>query len=441
MKKRTFLKLSSALITTAAVAPLESCVTQPSSHRTNWAGNLTYSSDELHEPATIDELAALVKQASKIKVQGTCHSFNTIADSRAGFVKLGKLNQVVSLDETNMTVTVQSGMRYGELGRYLESKGYALHNLASLPHISIAGAVATSTHGSGDRNGSLASAVRGLRIMKSNGELVDVGEDLAGTVVNLGATGIVTEVTLAIQPTFQVRQRVFQYMPMASLQEHFDEVFSAGYSVSLFTDWSDDTIDQVWVKQLASQPDIGAVEWFGAKPATRDLHPIESISAVNCTPQLGVVGPWHERLPHFKMDFTPSSGEELQAEYFVPRKFGYDAIMAVHNLRARVNPLIQISEVRSIAGDQLLMSPFRNQDSIAIHFTWKKDWEGVRQVLPLIEGALAPYGVRPHWAKLFTIDPSVLKSRYETMEEFKNLMKKYDPEGKFVNEFLSKYIA
>lgn len=441
MKKRTFLKLSSALITTAAVAPLESCVTQPSIHRTNWAGNLTYSSDELHEPTTVDELADLVRTTSKIKVQGTCHSFNTIADSRDRFVKLGKMNQVVSLDEQNLTVTVQSGMRYGELGRYLEGKGYALHNLASLPHISIAGAIATSTHGSGNRNGSLASAVRGLRVMKANGETVDVGEDLAGMVVNLGATGVVTEVTLAIQPTFQVRQRVFQNLPMTSLKEHFDEIFQAGYSVSLFTDWSDDTIDQVWVKQLATQPDIGAIEWFGAKPATRDLHPIESISAVNCTPQLGVVGPWHERLPHFKMDFTPSSGEELQAEYFVPFQSGYEAIAAVHSLRDRVNPLIQISEVRSIAADNLLMSPFRNQDSIAIHFTWKKDWEGVRQVLPLIENALEPFGVRPHWGKLFTLDPATLKGRYETLDTFRGLMKKYDPDGKFVNEFLAKFVA
>ncbi len=442
MKKRTFLKLSSAILTTAIIAPLESCETKSSTPRTNWAGNLNYSSDELHEPASIEELRELVLNSSKLKVQGTCHSFNTIADSKNAFVKLSKLNQVISLDEQAMTVTVQAGMRYGELGKYLEAKGYALHNLASLPHISIVGAVATATHGSGDRNGNLSTAIRGLKFMNPKGEIVDAGPDLNALVVNLGALGIVTEITLAIQPTFQVQQQVFQYLPMNMLKEHFEEIFSSGYSVSLFTDWSDDTIDQVWVKKRADEiktPPLA--ELFGAKAATRDLHPIESISAVNCTPQLDVPGPWHERLPHFKLDFTPSSGQELQAEYFVPRANGFEAIAAVHALREKVNPLIQISEVRSIAGDDLLMSPCRNQDSIAIHFTWKQDWDGVSKVLPLIEEALAPFNVRPHWAKLFTIDPKVLQSRYETMEEFRALRDRYDPEKKFNNEFLDKYIG
>lgn len=440
MKKRTFLKLSSAILTTAAIAPLESC--ESKRVRRNWAGNITYQSDKLYEPATVDELRDLIIKTSKIRGQGTSHSFNGIDNSTHGFVRLLKMNQVVSLDETNMTVTVQAGMRYGELGRYLEAKGYALHNLASLPHISVAGAIATSTHGSGDGNGSLSTAVRGMKIMNASGEIVDVGTDVAATTVHLGALGIVTEVTLAIQPTFQVRQYVYQYLPMSVLKDHFNDIFSSGYSVSLFFDWASENINQVWVKKRVTADDPGdaPAELFGAKVASKDLHPIESISAVNCTPQMGVAGPWHERLPHFKLDFTPSAGEELQAEYFVPRANAYDAIAAVYALREKVNPLIQISEVRSIAADNLLMSPFRGQDSIAIHFTWKKDWEGVKSVLPLIENALAPYSVRPHWGKLFTLDPSVLKSRYSSLAEFKTLVSRFDPEGKFRNEFLETYI-
>jgi xylitol oxidase len=441
MKKREFLKLSSALITAAAIAPLESCEQRPS--RYNWAGNIRYLSDKLYEPTTLDELKALVQNNSRIKGQGTNHSFNGIDNSTFGFIRVTKMNQVISLDETNMTVTVQAGMRYGELCKYLEARGYALHNLASLPHISIGGSVATATHGSGDKNGNLSTAVRGMKIMNAAGEIIDAGEDLNSIIVHLGALGIVTEITLAIQPTFQVRQYVFQYLPMSDLKAHFDEIFSSGYSVSLFTDWSKDTINQVWVKKrvTAEDPAEAPAELFGARAATKDLHPIETISAVNCTPQLGVAGPWHERLPHFKLDFTPSAGEELQAEYFVPRANAYEAIAAVYELREKVNPLIQISEVRSIAADNLLMSPCRNQDSIAIHFTWKKDWDGVKAVLPLIEKALSPFRVRPHWGKLFTLEPATLQKRYQGLNEFRSLMKRFDPNGKFVNEFLERNLG
>lgn len=442
MNKRTFLKISSALITTAAIAPLESCEQKP--HRYNWAGNIRYLSDNLSEPTSLDELKSLIQKTDRIKPQGTNHSFNGIDNSTFGFVRLtNTMNKVVSLDETNMTVTVESGIRYGELCKYLESKGYALHNLASLPHISVGGSIATATHGSGDKNGNLSSAVRGMKIMNASGDIIDVKDDLNAAIVHLGALGVVTEVTLAIQPSFKVRQYVYQYLPLSQLKDHFDEIFSSGYSVSLFTDWSKDTINQVWVKKRVTpeDPGNGAAELFGAKAAAKDLHPIEALSAVNCTPQLGVIGPWHERLPHFKLDFTPSAGEELQAEYFVPRKNGYEAIAAVHELRKHVNPLIQISEVRSIAADNLLMSPCREQDSIAIHFTWKKDWDGVKKVLPMIEEALAPFNVRPHWGKLFTLDSKVLQGRYAGLKQFKSLINRFDPEGKFRNEFLERNLG
>jgi xylitol oxidase len=442
MRKRTFLKLSSALLTAAAIAPLQSCETKQ--RRRNWAGNITYLSDNLYEPSTIEELREVIVNNRKIKAQGTNHSFNGIDNSTFNFVRLLKMNQVISLDETNMTVTVQAGMRYGELCKYLEEKGYALHNLASLPHISIGGSIATATHGSGDKNRNLSSAVRAMKIMNAAGEVVDAGNDLPSTIVHLGALGIVTEVTLAIQPSFQVRQFVYQYLPMNVLKDHFEEIFSSGYSVSLFFDWASENINQVWVKKRVTSDDPGdaPADLFGAKAATKDLHPIETISAVNCTPQMGVAGPWHERLPHFKLDFTPSAGEELQAEYFVPRSRGYEAIAAVYDLREKVSPLIQISEVRSIAADELLMSPCYKQDSIAIHFTWKKDWDGVSKVLPLIERVLEKFTVRPHWGKLFTVDPKVLGSRYASrLNDFNKLAKRFDPDGKFQNEFLERNLG
>ncbi len=169
----------------------------------------------------------------------------------------------------------------------------------------------------------------------------------------------------------------------------------------------------MWLKQRI--PDSGALpaasaEFFGAKLFTRDVHPIIELSAENCTPQMGVPGPWYERLPHFKMGFTPSAGKELQTEYFVPRPRAVDAVMAVERLRDQITPHLMISEIRTIAADDLWMSPCYRQDCVAIHFTWKQDWPAVREVLPVIEKELAPFGGHPHWGKLFTMAPAQLHS-------------------------------
>jgi xylitol oxidase len=261
-------------------------------------------------------------------------------------------------------------------------------------------------------------------------------------VVSLGGLGIVTRLTLDISPSFQMQQDVYENLPLDSLNGHFDELTSSGYSVSLFTDWRSPAFNQIWLKRQV--PDGVSLkterELFGAKLATRALHPIASISAENCTEQLGVCGPWHERLPHFRMDFTPSSGEELQSEYILSRQHALSAFQEILQLQEYIAPLLQISEVRTIAEDKLWMSPCYHQDCVAIHFTWKKDWESARQVLPLLEERLAQFEARPHWGKLFTMEPERLQSLYQKLPEFRQLLSHYDPDRKFSNEFLDKFI-
>jgi xylitol oxidase len=180
-----------------------------------------------------------------------------------------------------------------------------------------------------------------------------------------------------------------------------------------------------------------AKDFFGATRATKNLHPIAALSAENCTDQMDVPGPWYDRLPHFKMGFTPSAGKELQSEYFVPRKNALDAILAVEKLHEQISPHLMITEIRTIAADDLWMSPAYKQDSVAIHFTWKPEWPEVSKLLPLIERELAPFNPRPHWGKLFTIPPAQLQSRCQKLHEFIALAKKFDPQGKFRNDFLN----
>ena len=356
------------------------------------------------------------------------------------------MDRVVAFDAQVSTVTVESGMNYGQLCPWLHASGFALHNLASLPHISIVGACATATHGSGATNGNLATAVSAIELVTAGGDTLTLsrGTDsdlFLGAVVNLGALGVVTRVTLDVQPSFMMRQVVYQNLPLTQLTDHFENIMSSGYSVSLFTRWQDKRINEVWVKRRVEKGDSSDTEpdFYGASLASRNLHPIPELPAENCTEQMGVIGPWFERLPHFRMGYTPSSGTELQSEYFVPRKNAIEAILAIERLRDHVSPHLLIPSLRTVDADRLWMSPCYLRPSVAIHFTWKQDWDSVRQVLPLIEKELARFEARPHWGKLFTMEPVHLQSRYERLGDFKDMLKAHDPRGKFQNEFLTRF--
>lgn len=412
---------------------------------TNWAGNLTYSTSRLHEAGSVDDIRGVLRSQAKIKVLGTRHCFSSIADSRDNLLSVKQMSEVVSLDTARRTVTVQPGVRYGDLALYLESRGFALHNLASLPHISIAGACSTATHGSGEKVGNLATAVSGLELVTASGDVVSLsrerdGETFRGAVVGLGALGVITRVTLEVQPTYTMRQYVYENLPLAQMRDHFDAIQSSGYSVSLFTDWQKQRINEVWIKTRSEDRFRAEPEFFGGKLASRNLHPIAELSAENCTEQMGVPGPWHERLPHFRMGFTPSAGKELQAEYFVPRRNAVEAILAVERLRDQISPHLLISEIRTVAADDLWMSMAHGRPSVAIHFTWKPDWRNVRRLLPVIERELSPFQPRPHWGKLFAMSATQLRSRYERLSDFVQLASKYDPKGKFRNEYLNRNI-
>jgi xylitol oxidase len=413
----------------------------------NWAGNYTYSAARWHYPETIKQVQDVVRRSRKLKVLGSRHSFNAIADSPEDMIALDHFEQVLMFDHERHTVTVDAGRRYGQLCAQLDQAGYALHNLASLPHISVAGACATATHGSGDGNGNLASAVAEIELVTADGELVVLsrdqhGELFQGAVVGLGGLGVVTKLTLDVVPTFELRQDVYENLPMAQLAAHFDDITASAYSVSFFTDWQNERVGQVWLKQRVTgdAPFALPATLFGATRAPTQRHPIVNLSADACTEQMGIPGPWYQRLPHFRMEFTPSSGEELQTEYLVPRQHAVAALGAIARVRDRIAPLLQISEVRTIAADTLWMSPCYQQACIGIHFTWKKDWEAVKPVLGLLEAELAPLNAIPHWGKLFTMPAARIQALYPKLTDFQRLLRTYDPQGKFCNAFLDTYI-
>jgi xylitol oxidase len=408
----------------------------------NWAGNYRYEATALHRPESVAELQDVVAGAARLHALGSRHSFTAVADS-AELVSLESMTSTdVEVAADRRTVTVDAGLRYGELVDALHAERLALHNLASLPHISVAGAVATATHGSGVGNGNLATAVAALELVTSDGELVRAARgdaDFAGLVVGLGALGVVTRVTLDVEPEFQVRQQVFDHLPWAALFEHFDEIVSVGYSVSLFTLLGGD-VDMVWVKSRTDAPAPPDGDLFGAVPADGERHPIPGIDPTPTTPQLGDPGLWSDRLPHFRMGFTPSNGDEIQSEYLLPRANAVPALEALLRLGPRIRPLLQTCEIRTIAADDLWLSTASGQDSVALHFTWQQAQADVEELLTHLEGALLPLGARPHWGKVFLADAATLAPRYAHHAEFVDLVQRLDPRGAFRNGWLERHV-
>ncbi|MEU6665507.1 FAD-binding protein [Streptomyces sp. NPDC046727] len=402
----------------------------------NWARTVTYTVKEFHRPDTLDALRALVAGSDRVRVLGSGHSFNRITDpgGEGVLVSIAGLPPVLDVDIAARTVRVSGGVRYAELARTVDAHGLALPNMASLPHISVAGSVATGTHGSGVGNGPLASAVREVELVVADGTTVTIGRDdprFDGAVTSLGALGVVTALTLGLEPAYQVEQRVFTELPLEGLD--FTAVAASGYSVSLFTDWRAPGFRQVWVKRRTDRP---AVDFPWAAPATVPLHPVPGMPAENCTRQLGVPGPWHERLPHFRAEFTPSSGAEIQSEYLLPRSAAVDALHAIDGIREAVAGVLQTCEVRTIAADPQWLSPAHGRDSVAFHFTWVRDEAAVLPVVRRLERALEPFDPRPHWGKVYGIPSAVLRGRYARLADFRALARSLDPAGTFRNAFV-----
>ncbi|WP_028637915.1 FAD-binding protein [Nocardioides sp. URHA0032] len=401
----------------------------------NWAGSHEYAAARIHRPTSVEQLQELVAGSRRVRALGTRHSFTDLADTTGDLVSTLDLPPTVDVGDT--TVRVAAGVRYGDLALRLHEHRLALATMASLPHISVGGAVATGTHGSGDRTGSLAAAVAALDHVGADGELHRVArgeEDFAGHVVALGALGVTTHVTLDVEPAYDVRQDLFTDLDWDAVD--LDELTGAAYSVSLFTGWTNGRIDQAWLKSRGTEAPV-----LAAEPAATTLHMLAGADVAAVTEQGGRPGPWHERLPHFRLEFTPSRGEELQSEYLLPRRRAAEAVDALRRLAPGFAHLLQVSEVRTIAADDLWLSGAYAGDAVGLHFTWVRDRPAVYAALPAIEAALLPLGARPHWGKCFVATADQLAPAYPRLGDFRDLAGRLDPERKLRNEFLARHVG
>lgn len=415
-------------------------------HHQNWSGHTPFNSARFHQPTTMAGVREAVRNADKVRVIGSRHCFNDIADTTGDLISLSSLDHHLVIDRERNTATVNAGITYRELCPQLHAAGYGLRNTASLDHITVIGACMSATHGSGDGNGNLATAVSGLEMITANGDLETLTRDrdadrFFGAVVALGALGVVTRVTLDLVPSFAVQQHVYQKLPMPHLYESFDAIMGSGYSVSLFPTWQEDCVDSLWIKQQVpegvGEPVVEPAFYGATLPPNR--HFWDDPPDRHWTP-VGTVGPWHERLPHFYFNDAEQEGNELQSEYFVARHHAVAALKGVAGLREHMAPILGVSEIRSVAADQLWMSTAYGQDVVAIHFNWHKDWPGVKDFLPVLEEQLAPFEPRPHWGKLFEMAPVQVQARYPRIADFQALARDFDPSGKFRNSYVDRYI-
>jgi alditol oxidase len=421
------------------------------SPRTNWAGNITYGAPGFERPGSLRDLQTVVSRARQVRVLATGHSFNDMADTSGVQVSLAGMPPEIEIDSAAGQVRVAGGLSYAQLAGYLNDHGLALRNMASLPHISVAGACATGTHGSGPGNQNLSASVQALEVVTANGDVVQFqrGDDtFPGAVVHLGSLGVVSRVVLEVVPSFEASQLVYVNLPLDVLDDHYDEIMVAAYSVSLFTDWRGPRLTQAWFKQRvpadgAAQepPPVTGQPWFTGTAATAGCNPVPGMTSENCTEQLGVPGPWHERLPHFRPEFTPSAGDELQSEYLLPATHAVEAIDALRQIAAVMAPVLRVCEFRRVAADDLWLSACYHQDSAAFHFTWIQDTAAVLPVVTQLERQLAPFAARPHWGKVFTASAEELHARFERLPDFAALARRYDPAGKFRNAYTARYLG
>lgn len=408
---------------------------------TNWAGNVTFRAARKERPADLDALRRIVSTSRRVRVLGTGHSFNRVADTEGVLVSLAGLPRAIDINHDRRVVEIAGQWTYGELARELERSALALPNTGSLPHISVAGACSTGTHGSGIGNQTLAASACAATVLTAAGDLVTVDRkdrDFGGWVLALGRVGVVLGLTLDVVPTFRIAQTVVERVPDEQVATSLASIMAAAYSVSLFTNWGPREESQVWLKEFAGRSIAG--ERWGGTEAEVPHNPVAGMPPENATDQLGRPGPWHERLPHFRLEFTPSSGDELQTEYLVPMTHATAAWKAVDAIRDVLHPLLHVCEFRAVAPDPMWLSLTGGRLSLAVHFTWRPD-DAVTEAVAAVEEQLLPYDARPHWGKVFSVTPAQLERLYPRMADFRRLVDEVDPDGIFGNDQVDGWIG
>uniref|UniRef100_A0A915D0Y3 FAD-binding PCMH-type domain-containing protein n=1 Tax=Ditylenchus dipsaci TaxID=166011 RepID=A0A915D0Y3_9BILA len=417
----------------------------------NWGGNFNFSTQDIKYPTTTAGVQQLVKECKgKIRPVGTRHSFSEIANTNDTLICLVHMNLILSVDPSVPSVTVQAGITYTDLIPFLQSIGLAIPMMASLGEISIAGAINTAVHGSGAGIGNLATQVLGLQMVLADGSVVQYSKgqndtELAAATVGLGALGIVTQVTLQAQPTYNLAINVFENMDMSVLDTQLYNITHSGYAINMWSTFgTPGVLDQVWITTKVDSNGVNAYgnvsQLYGAPAATAQSSPIAALPPTYVVPQMGIVGPYYERLTDYDLGLSGQEGQQTQSEYYVDFDDFVPALKALQTLSAEINAVVYVALFRITEKDELWMSPQYKKTTMAIHFSWQPKLDQVMALLPKIEAALAPFNPIPHWGKLYTLKPEQYLPLLPKYPEWREQVELHDPTHKFRNKWLEENI-
>lgn len=411
----------------------------------NWSGSVSACPAAITAPEDEDELRDLVTSCLRLRVVGAGHSFMPLCDSDDLLLRLDRMDGAVTVATDHTSAWVPAGWPLSRVTAELWRHGLSLANQGDIDSQTLAGAVATGTHGTGRRLGSLSTMVLGLRIMTATGEMIEVDGETDRNLfdaarLSLGLLGVVTAMRIAVVPHYGLRETI-EIVPIAALLDDYHARTATDRHGEFFVF---PYADRAYLKRLQvipPPPDDGASSDFGDQEGFRTICEQGRIEPVTIAATqrhvMEVESPSMRSGPAFRVFPSERDVRFEEMEYHFPHGAGLGALAAVcETVRAAGLPVTFPLEFRTVAGDDIWLSPFKAEvnESVAFHQYAGMEW---RELFAAIEPILRDHGGRPHWGKRHTLTRAAVDALYPAAEDFRRVRRALDPDGKFLNSHLA----
>lgn len=422
---------------------------QPHYHFRNWAGNVQFTAQSFIQPENETEIAAALLKSEQLRVVGTGHSWSTICTTNQNLLNLDRYNKVLQVDKEKLQVTVQPGIKLWQLNEYIDKQGLALKNLGSIARQSLAGAISTATHGTGIGFQILASQIEKFKLIKPDGDILEIhsekDKDLFNlSIVNLGALGVISEMTINVVPAYQLHDRTY----VAPLQEVIDNLDELVEETDHFKLWWFPHVDQAvvyrYTRTQQAANDSRLRQWL--------MDEFLSVNVYRLLLKAGNINrDWRRNINRtlVKKFIQPLNRIEKSYKVFnvleppIHREveWAFDISVAKELLReytsfinASKHRINFIQEIRFTKADEYALSPCYGRNTMWLG-AYNADNFGWEELMSDFESLAIKYKGRPHWGKEFNVSATYLQQQYPNFKKFTTLREQFDPTGKLLNDF------